>query len=131
DARRAHARSELRRHSPWAIGRPRPMGRLAGKLVEGDLDRAIELWVGAARVVLWRIVDFDVRIGAVVFDSPADIVEEEREFRLGGRGAIHQPVTRPDADDTAPGSLAHQRPEPHQLEGVGEDVAVRAGELVR
>ena len=64
------------------------------------------------------------------FDAPADVVEEERDSGWVVDGSVREHVSRPDADDAAPGAFADQRPQLHQLEGVREDVAVRASQLV-
>src|SRR5205085_5975513 len=103
------------------------MRRPSGELVQRSLNSPIQLGIGAAGIILWRIVNFDVGISPVVLHAPADVVEEERELRLCGDRAVDQSVPRPDADYPAPGALAHQRAQLHQLEGVREDIAIRAG----
>src|SRR5712691_744562 len=116
-------RPELRRRSLGPIRWLETMRRALGDLGQRDFDGAIELWIRAARIVLRRVVDFDVRVGAIVLDSPPDVVEEERELGLGGYRTVDQAVPRPDADDATPGAFAHQRPQLHHFEGVREDVA--------
>ena len=84
----------------------------------------------AGDVILRRIVDVDIGIGAVVLHRPADVREPERELGLSHRGAVDQRMARIDADHAAPGALADERADLHQLEAVREDVAVGAGVLV-
>src|SRR5205814_2175888 len=76
------------------------------QLIQRRLNRAVELRVGATRVILRRVVNLDVGVGAVVLDTPADVVEEERELGLCGDRAVNKAVPWPDADDAAPGALA-------------------------
>jgi hypothetical protein len=55
------------------------------------------------------VVDLDLRLGAVVLDAPAHVLEPERELGLRRRAAVGQRVAGPDADDAAPGARADQR----------------------
>src|SRR5579872_4049408 len=124
------AGSKPRRHTQRPVSWPRAVWRPPGKLVESHLNRAVQLRIGAARIVLRRVVHLDVRVGAVVLDSPAHVVKEERELRLGGDCPVDQTMAWPDADDAAPGPFADQWTQLHQLEGVREDVAVRSSQLI-
>ena len=67
---------------------PRHRRLALGDLAQRRLERLLELRVAAARRVLGRVVDVDVRVGAVVLDLPADVLEPERELRLGGLAAV-------------------------------------------
>lgn len=81
-------------------------------------DAAVELAVEVGGVVLGEDIDFDVGVGAVVFDLPADILEPEGVFGLCGDGAIGECVARPDSDDAAPCSFADEGAEVHEFEAV-------------
>src|ERR671932_655926 len=96
--------------------RPRAVRRILRQQVERDLDRFTQLAVVAASVVLWLVINLDIRVGAVVLHAPADVVEEERELWLGDHRPVHEAMAWPDADHTAPGALADEWPELHQLE---------------
>src|ERR1051326_743970 len=120
----ARTRCESRSDAQWPVGWPRPVRRTLGDLVQRRLNCSIQLRIRSVRVVLWRVVHLDVRVSAVVLDPPAHVVEEERELRLRGDGAVNQAMPRPDADHAAPGPLTYQRPQLHHLERVREDVAV-------
>ena len=100
------------------------MRRPLGEQVQRDFDGLVQLRICTAGVVLRCIVDLDVGVGAIVFDAPANVVEEERELRLGGDRTVGEAVPRPDPDHPAPRPFADQRPELHQLERVREDVTV-------
>src|SRR4051794_25983475 len=76
------ARRQTRSNPQRSIGWTRSMWWTLRDLVERRLNRAVELRVGAPSVVLGRVVDLDIRVGPVVLDAPADVVEEERKLRL-------------------------------------------------
>src|SRR5438067_1802700 len=124
---RAVSRSETWRRAPRSVGWSRSMRRSLREQLQRHLDGFVELRIGTPRVVVWCIVDLDIRVGAVVFDSPADVVEEKRELRLRRHGAIDQSMSRPDADHTTPGAFPDKWPELQHFERVREDIAVGAG----
>src|SRR5262245_41984918 len=68
----AIARAQARRDKTWAFGRPRAMRRPLLEKLQRHGDGAVELRVDAFHVVVRRVVDFDVGVGAVVFDAPTD-----------------------------------------------------------
>jgi hypothetical protein len=68
---------ELRRDPSRPIRWTRTMRRPFRELLERYLDRSVELLIGPPSVVLRCVVDLYVRVGAIVFDAPANIVEEE------------------------------------------------------
>src|SRR5262249_43337909 len=120
--RLARRQGRPREHRPLAeLGQPGLV--LLGQLERGG-ERHFQPAVEALARVLRRVVDLDRRIRAVVLGPEADVAEPERELGLGRGRAVDQRMTRPDADDTAPGAGAYQRTEVHQLEVVREDVAV-------
>ena len=92
--------------------------------------RPRQLRVSARAVVLRPHLDFDVRVRAVIFHLPADVREPKAELRLRGESLVRQRVPRGDADHAAPGALADQGAQLHQLKAVAEDVAVGAGVFV-
>src|SRR4051794_21178148 len=116
---------QRRRRQVASLGPLGRVRRLLIQLLQADLDRPLKLDVDAAHVILRAVVDLDLRIGAVILDVPADVVEEERVLRLGGQRAVSQGVARRDPYHSAPGPLPDQWPQLQQLEGVAEDVAIR------
>src|SRR5262249_15305403 len=80
----ACARRESWRNPARPVGRSRAMRRPLLERLQRHFDRLLELRIGAARVILWRVIDLDVGVGTVVLDAPTDVVEEERELGLGG-----------------------------------------------
>jgi len=84
----------------------------------------------AGHIVLRRDLDFDVRLRAVVLNTPSHVLEPEGVLRLGGDAAVGQRVAR-----SMPITPPHVRmpisgPSPISLKGVAEDVAVRASAFV-
>ena len=80
---------------------------LVGELERGG-ERRLELPIALVRRVLRRVVDLDLRIGAVVLDGEADVGEPERELRLRRLAAVDELVARTDADDAAPRARADE-----------------------
>src|SRR5215469_13516594 len=97
---------------------------------QGFRDGAFQLGIAIVSIVLWRNIDFDIGVGAVVLDLPAHVFEPESEFRLSGHRTIDQFMARIDANDATPGTLADERAQAKQFEAVGKDVAVRSRLLV-
>src|SRR5713226_1076189 len=87
-------------------------------------DGSFKLGVDALDIILWGDIDLNVGIGAIVFYVPADIFEPEGMLWLGGMGTIHKAMVVGDADNAAPGALADQWPQAHQLEAMAKDIAV-------
>src|SRR5690606_5343751 len=73
-----------------AILEVRQLGRRLAERLQHLADRAIELRIATLRVILRTDLHFDVRFGSVVFDSPAHVLEPERELRLGGDRSVDQ-----------------------------------------
>src|SRR3954462_8066330 len=69
---RGHPRPARARAPDWRKRRTRPSGTRRVRVEEGERfgDRALELRVGASCVVLRRVIDLHVRLGAVVLHAP-------------------------------------------------------------
>src|ERR1700730_12866387 len=113
-----------------AVAEVRHSHRIRFQRRKNELDRFFHLRVALDARVVRRDVDVVVGIGAVIFDAPADVDEPKRKLGLRRHGAVHQRMTRPDADDAAPRAFADQRSEPVQFEAVAKNVAVGPRVLV-
>ena len=109
------------RHHRWLLGG----GLLQQLLDEGD--RVVQLHVPVRGPVLRRGHHLDVRVDTVVLDAPAELLEPEREPRLGHRVPSTRRVSAVDPDHAAPGPGADDRPELERPDRGGDDVAVGAG----
>src|SRR5687767_11646756 len=74
---RGVAAGEAWRGEAWALGRVGAVRRALGQQLKGHGDGALQLRVCATRVVLRGDVHLDIRIGAVVLDAPAHVIEVE------------------------------------------------------
>src|SRR5215470_11694876 len=104
--------------------------RLLVQRLEGETDRGFQLRIAVLRPVGRRDVHLDVRVDAVVFHAPAELVERERQLRDGDPGAIHELAPLVETDHATPGTGADYRPETEQADGRGDDVAVGGRVLV-
>src|SRR5438270_550209 len=74
-------------------------------LAQSLCDCPLQLWINIVDIILRCNIDFDIRIGAVVFDVPSHVFKPEGEFRLCGSGSIDQSMSWIDTDHAPPGAF--------------------------
>ena len=93
------------------ISRPLGLrGRLLGEILKRKRDCLLQLRIVAFADGLWILLDFHIRVDAVVLHIPLALRREECDARRGHVAAIHQNRDWADADQAAPGAFAHEGP---------------------
>ena len=71
-------------------------------LLQNHLDSLIQLCVNAIELVVWVVVDDDVRVNAVSFDNPVAALVEWGELRTVQRAAVDKWQAATNSNHTAP-----------------------------
>src|SRR5262249_35751700 len=103
--------------------------RVLFEFLERDVDGSFQLRGFAGDDPRWRLLAFDIRGDAPVFDAEAGL-GPEGEIGCGDQAAVHEHGEAKDTDEAAPGALADERAELVLVEHPGQQVAAGAGGFV-
>src|SRR6185312_10557055 len=104
--------------------------RMLVELLHGNRHGALELWIMTLAHELRVLPHGHIGAHSVILHRECAVETLYRNARSRNAAAIHQLRIATDANEPAPGALAHQRADVVHLEVPRQRIAARAGELI-